>query len=295
MRFLPPSRCASAFALLLPFALPAQPDTMTPAQRTGLVSDVLRVRVDRLHDHLRVDACSLVAATGDTSLMRHVDERVRHLLLDLPYAPGCRRPAGDGGPTCLEVASVKADSTGPVIRLLVRTGRAVIRTEEHRSRAGRWSIRIDDPPRSFQGDRVYGLEVDATTPERGEQRLRAVASAIRVLPARKDVDRAVAEEELTSQAALSTDQLLVLRSLLPEVRWFADVADARRYCEGAARTCSRVHIRSLLLTDDDWRVTLTTSSLDGCDGQEYVVTVRETPQGEEVRSIIVGANRRCRG
>jgi hypothetical protein len=162
-----------------------------------------------------------------------------------------------------------------------------------RLRAGRWSIRVDEPPRSFHGDRVYGIERIATTPALGERRLRVVATAIRVLPSRSEVDRVVAEEDLMAQAALSEDQLLVLRSLLFDVRWFAAVTDARRYCEGAARTCSRVDIRSLLLIDDDWHVTLAASSTDGFDVQEYVVAVRLSPQAEEVRAIAVGATRRC--
>lgn len=282
-----------AFVLILPWALPAQTDTALAARRVQLVSQALSARIHMLGEHSGVDSCSLVSATGDTAFVAHLDERVRHLFLDLPYSPGCSPPAGEGGPGFVEVASVRSDSAGPVVRLLVRSGRVVIRAEEYRLRAGRWSIRIDEPPRSFFGDRVYGLERDATTPALGEQRLRVVATAIRVLPARKDVDRVVTEEDLLSQAALSEDQLLVLRSLLSDVRWFSGVADARRYCEGAARMCSRVDLRTLLLVDDDWQVTLAASSIDGCDVQDYVVTVRLSPQGEEVRSIAVGATRRC--
>lgn len=282
-----------ACLLMLPWALPAQSDTSLAARQVQLVSQALSARMHMLGEHSGVDSCSLVSATGDTAFMAHLDDRVRHLFLDLPYSPGCNAPAGEGGPGFVEVASVRSDSAGSVIRLLVRSGRAVIRTEEYRLRAGRWSIRIDEPPRSFYGDRVYGIERSATTPALREPRLRVVATAIRVLPARTDVDRVVTEEDLMAQAALSEDQLLVLRSLLSDVRWFAAVADARRYCEGAARTCSRVDIRSLLLVDDDWHVTLAASSIDGCDVQEYVVTLRVTPQGEEVRAIAVGATRRC--
>lgn len=246
-----------------------------------------------LGEHTRVDACSLVAATGDTAFRQHLDERVRHLFLDLPYTPGCRRPTGEGGPGFVEVASVRTDSVGPVVRLLVRSGWEVIRSEEYRSRDGRWSIRLDEPRRSFNGDRVYGLERDATTPALGAQRLRVVATAMRVLPARTNVEQLVAEDALTLQAALSADQLLVLRGLLPDVRGFASIADARRYCAGAARSCARIDVRSLLLVDDDWQVTLAALSLDECEVQEYLITVRPTSQGDDVRSITLGATRRC--
>lgn len=282
-----------ACVVLMPWVLPAQADTVSAAQRVTWVSQALTARIRVLDEHLRVDACSFVSATGDTAFMQHVDDRVRHLLLDLPYSPGCLRPTGEGGPMFVEVASVTSDSAGPVIRLLVRTGRAVTRAEEYRWRDGRWSIRIDEPARRFEGDRVYGLERVATTTELREPRLRVVATAIRALPIRPDVERVVTEDELLAQAALGDDQRLALRGLLSDVRWFASIADSRRYCGAVNRECSRVILRELQLTDDDWRVTLDVSPLDECDVQEYVVTVRATAQGESVRSVSIGTRRRC--
>ena len=285
------SLCCGVLTTLLPWALPAQSTPLSAAERSALVSQALQARIRLLGSHLAVDPCSVAAATGDTAFMTHMDERVRHLLLELPYAPGCKRPSGNPALSFVEVASVRVDTAGPLVQLLVHGGDMVMQLQEYRVRGRRWRIHIEEPPP--RGTRVQGLERLATTPELQAQRLRVLTTALRALPMRREIDRVILEEELRDQAVLDAAALLELRRVVPELRWFTTVADARRYCDATGRSCGRVDLVSFRLADEDWHVTLSDSDLNGCGGQEYEITVRASADGEVVRSVAIGTSRRC--
>jgi hypothetical protein len=134
-----------AALLLCPAMLSAQSEELKPAERSEMVSTALRMRVRWLEDHLKVDPCSVAAATGDTAFMSRMDPRVQHLFLDLPFTPGCKPVSLELGGRFVQVISVRGVPGAVMVRMLVRGVGIGTLPQEYRLSAGRWTIQIEPP------------------------------------------------------------------------------------------------------------------------------------------------------